>query len=221
MLGDLYCVMALTGEAHDEVQSMFGISQDENENRLLEGFAKTGNTPLVQVTYYHRLVKAFWYRDYKSAMEYCEKYDSCTQTRNLLRVTDIVVVVFRGLSSLILSRKEHNEELLAKGEETMKQMQIWAQMGSKWNAENKAALLEAEYHYAMGDSAKAKASYLESIRSAREHKFLHEEALASELFGIFCIEEGDMNQGNNALERAKALYLQWGALKKADAIFDL
>ena len=213
--------MSLTGETEDEVYSIFGISREENEEMLLERFYATDNAPFVQIVYYHRLVESFWFRNYETAMECCEKYESYTVTRNLLRVTDICKVFFWGLSSLILSRRKKQEELFAKGEELLLAMQYWAKDGSKWNAENKALLLEAEYNFAKGDSVKAKTAYEQSIQSAHVHKFIHEEALAYELFGIFCVEEGDLYKGNELLEKARELYEQWGAKMKANLIFPL
>lgn len=221
VLGDLYSVISLTGGPEDEVYLIFGISRDENEQLLLEKYSATGNAPLIQIVYYHRILSAFWYRDYETAIDFCEKYDDVSLESNLLRVTDILRIVFNGLSSFILSRKKKQNELIAKGEENLLQMQGWASLGSKWNAENKALLLEAECHFAKGDSLKAKAAYEQSIKSAHEHKFIHEEALAYELFGIFCLEEGDMCKGNELLEKAQELYDQWGAHKKADSIFSL
>ena len=100
-------------------------------------------------------------------------------------------------------------------------MQAWANVGSKWNAENKALLLEAECNFAKGDIPRAKTAYEQSIQSAHQHKFIHEEALANELYGIFCVEAGDLYKGNELLGRARNLYEEWGAKKKADMIFSL
>ncbi|KAL7542869.1 hypothetical protein ACHAXR_012176 [Thalassiosira sp. AJA248-18] len=221
VLADLYFVMSLTGETEDEVSSIFGITREENVEQLMAQYSASNNAPLVQLVYYHRLAKSFLFRDYDAALECCEQYDNYTLTRNLLRVTDIVATLFWGLSSMILSRRRKQSELMAKGEECLLKMQYWAKLGSKWNAENKALLLEAEYHFANGDNAKAETAYEQSIRSAHEHKFIHEEAIANELYGIFCVERGDMYKGNEHLEIARGLYNQWGAKKKAAAIFPL
>lgn len=113
------------------------------------------------------------------------------------------------------------KDLVAKGEEMLAIFTHYKQAGSQWNAENKMLLLEAELNFANRDSVKAKAAYEKSIQSAHEHKFIHEEALAYELFGIFCIEEGNLYEGNELLEKARGLYDSWGAKKKAALIFDL
>ena len=221
VLGDLYSVISLTGETEDEVYSILGVSFEENEKKLLERYSATKNAPFLHIVYYHRLVKSFWYRNYESAVEYCEKCTTLGGANNLLRITDINALFFGGLSSLILSRKKKQKELMAQGEDSLSRMQNWAQLGCKWNAENKALLLEAEVYFAKGDSAKAKNAYERSLVSAHKHKFIHEEALAYELYGIFCVEEGNLCDGNDMLEKARELYDQWGAKKKAGFIFPL
>jgi len=215
-LGDLYCVMALTGEARD----MFGISPKENEEKLLEKYFATKNSAIIQTIQYHRLYKAFWFRDYDFVMECCRLYETYTQTTNIVRINDIFTALFWSLSSLIISRRRERREMVAEGEKVLLKMQHW-EKSCKWNAENKVLLLKAEIHYSKGEREKAKTAYEKSIQSANEHKFIHEEALANELFGIFCVEEGDPDKGNKLLENAQQLYERWGAKKKAEVIFDL
>ena len=51
--------------------------------------------------------------------------------------------------------------------------------------EQNVMLLEAESMFTNGDFDRAGPLYDSAIRSAREHKFIHEEAIASELAGTF------------------------------------
>lgn len=209
------------GENEDELCSMFNISREDNDRLLLAKYSASNNAALVQIVYYHRLAKAFWFRDYETALECCNQYDSYTQTRNLLRVTDIVTQIIKGLSSFILSRRKNDSGLIAEGKEVLLGMQSWARLGSKWNAENKAYLLEAEFHYSNGDIVKARTAYEQSIETAKNHRFIHEQALGHELYGMFCVEVGDVRGGNEHLQKACELYEQWGAKKKAAEIFSL
>lgn len=57
---------------------------------------------------------------------------------------------------------------------------------------------------------------MKSIKSAHEHKFIHDEALGYELYGIFCIENHRVDKGVNLLRTALSKYMQWGARKKAE-----
>ncbi|KAL7525707.1 hypothetical protein ACHAXR_002151 [Thalassiosira sp. AJA248-18] len=52
---------------------------------------------------------------------------------------------------------------------------------STWNFENKQILLQAEVHNLNGRYAVAELAYRASIASARDHKFINEEALAHEV----------------------------------------
>jgi len=218
-LGDLYAIFSLTGESDDEVQSIFGISCEENEKQLMELYRTTNNPAMPQIMCWHHMFKSFWFRDYETALKNCVQFESYVQQNKMLRVADIMKNVIWGISSFILSRRHNKKELMAKGEERLQLMKMYANLGNKWNAENKVFLMEAEYNFALGDIAKACTAYEQSIQSSREHKFIHEEALAHELYGVCCVELGDLFKGNKLLETARELYEEWGAKKKADVIF--
>lgn len=64
----------------------------------------------------------------------------------------------------------------------------------------KSQLLSAELHYLNGDLGAAEIAYKKSIASAHSHKFLHEEALAYELYGVFLIENKFIDRGKILLE---------------------
>ncbi|KAL7530281.1 hypothetical protein ACHAXR_003401 [Thalassiosira sp. AJA248-18] len=89
---------------------------------------------------------------------------------------------------------------------------------NQWNFLNKSQLLKAELHYLNRDFKSAEDAYKASIKSAREHKLIHEEALANELYGIFCIENMKVDKGIEQLHIAVGKYKQWGANKKADKL---
>ncbi|KAL7538263.1 hypothetical protein ACHAXR_008846 [Thalassiosira sp. AJA248-18] len=90
------------------------------------------------------------------------------------------------------------------------------ELNNPWNFENKSILLKAELLYLDGQLESAKDAYMASIKSARDHKFIHEEALAHELYGIFCIENRMVDEGFENLHIAVDKYKTWGAMKKAD-----
>ena len=218
VLCDLYLVLQLTGESEDIIRSIFGISRQENETLLLQRFRTTGHVPMAQIVYFSKFMMSFWYRDYKTPMKYCQQYSNLAETTNLLRVTDISISFFGGLCAFILARTNDRTELMAIGNESLRSIQAWSKMGSEWNGENKALLLEAEYHFATGNIVKAKTAYNQSIQSAVKHTFIHERALACELFGLFCNAKGDVTKGNELLQQASELYLSWGATKKAQML---
>ena len=80
----------------------------------------------------------------------------------------------------------------------------------------KHLLLQAELHYTTGDLKSAETAYKASIQSAKMHQFLNDEALAYELYGIFCVENHMVNSGVNQLQVALSKYKEWGAMKKVE-----
>ena len=57
--------------------------------------------------------------------------------------------------------------------------------------------------------------YISSIRSAKEHKFIHEEAIASELAALFFYERGLRSKSQSFFMHSVKCYEKWGALAVA------
>ncbi|KAL9184820.1 hypothetical protein ACHAXT_002597 [Thalassiosira profunda] len=89
---------------------------------------------------------------------------------------------------------------------------------STWNFQHKRMLLQAEQHYLNRDLISADAAYEASIRSARDHKWLNEQALAHELYGVFCVENGMRDKGTAQLRAAIDRYREWGAANVAKRV---
>lgn len=206
-LGDLYMILSFTGESDDKVASIF-MSREECEQSLLERYSSTKNTSLLQLFHYHRFLQCFGSKDFETALDHAEEYFKLG-SGNIWRMTDIATAFLSGLVAFGLARNTNKDGLMETGEKKLLTMQDWADNGSKWNAENKALLLQAERHYNLGNLDEAKSTYEASIKSAREHKFIHEEALAYELYGNFCVKTGDAVFGHELLRKAQSLYVEW------------
>lgn len=72
-------------------------------------------------------------------------------------------------------------------------------------------LLEAESLFATGEFDQVRSLYDSAVLSAREHKFVHEEAIASELAGIFYHETGHRQESFSYLMHSINCYDKWGA----------
>eukprot|EP01082_Thalassiosira_pseudonana_P011423 g10744.t1 g10744 contig4:2454219-2455935(-) len=219
-LGDLYTLLALTGDTDESIESIFATTRKENEDILLQRYDISKVETAARVVYYHRVLRSFWFRDYETVLNCSKKYDQCNKTKELLRSVDIWMVLFFGIACFVVSRKDNNIRLMSDGEQQLTTMQKW-EHACKWNFENKALLLQAEFYYARKEHEQAKACYERSIASAKQHNFLHEEALANEMFGIFCVETGDSARAASVLEEARRLYQQWGAHEKASRLLPL
>lgn len=128
-------------------------------------------------------------------------------------LAEVFRVFCEGIASFSLARHTCQVKQRIMGEKSLKKMLKWEKI-SIWNWGNMAKLLQAEFHYLNGDLQLADVAYRASIVSAREHKYIHFEALAYELYGIFCLENQMREEGHNQLKMALKKYKQWGALKK-------
>ena len=79
-------------------------------------------------------------------------------------------------------------------------------------------LLEAEKMHTAGDFVSAASFYQKSIRSARENKFIHEEAIASELAGLFYLDRGLREKSLHLFLHSIWSYKTWGALAIAKRV---
>lgn len=220
-LGDLYTILSLTGESDDQVASIF-IPREECDRAILEIYSSTKNTTLLQHFYYNRFRQSFASKDFEAALSYCDEYDKLGDGK-ISRITDTATSFYTGVIGFALARKRKTKKdgMFDIGEQKRLIFQMWADHGSKWNAENKALLLQAEKCYTNGNLDEAKPFYEASITSAREHKFIHEEALAYELYGTFLVETGHLDHGKELLSKAQSLYSEWGAIKKASEVFPI
>ena len=89
---------------------------------------------------------------------------------------------------------------------------------SSWNWENKVLLLEAMEMHIMGNLDAAGPLYFSSIRSAREHKFIHEEAVASELAGEYMYEQGNHSDAYALFMHSIKCFKEWGANAVAERV---
>ena len=121
--------------------------------------------------------------------------------------------LFEGLTSFRLARETSDDESakwIGRGRSVLAKMKCWSEH-SLWNWENKMLLLEAESLFTNGDFDRAGPLYDSAIRSAREHKFIHEEAIASELAGTYHYERGFHQKSYSYLVHSVACYEKWGA----------
>ncbi|MBV9297801.1 MAG: serine/threonine-protein kinase PknK, partial [Verrucomicrobia bacterium] len=79
---------------------------------------------------------------------------------------------------------------------------------------NKHALVAAEIARIAGHDLDALRLYEQAIQSARENGFVHNEAIANEVAGRFCLNHGFETAGYDYLQNARACYLRWGARAK-------
>ncbi len=182
----------------------------KGEDELLEHFESSGQLMFANGLYTSRIMVAFFFRRYKYAAECIGKYHTQISKRNFVFQTTFHVfylglVAFQMYRSAIDGRK-----WLTVGKEAITKFQNWAKH-SQWNFENKLFLLEAELLFSEGDHNSAEKKYFDSIESARQHKFVHEEGLAMDLLAAFYKTQGCDEKQKECLRGSLRCYDTWGA----------
>ena len=168
---------------------------------------------IVECWYWIRKLQArFAAEDYPSALEACVHAQRLLWTSpSLLEVAEHAFYSALVRAALYNSatadqRREHFESLAAHHE----QLKIWARHCPA-NFATRAALVGAEIARIENRDLDAMHLYEKAIRSARDNGFLHNEALANELMGHFCLERGFETSAYCHLRNAWKCYARWRA----------
>ena len=177
----------------------------------------------------HQLVRAYLFRQFDDlqSLDIVDISDDVERNKQYLRGFLIFGIFFEGLASFLLARQttrdSERSRWIEKGEYVLTKMKYWSEHSS-WNWESKMVLLEAEKMYTIGSFDQASLLYDRAIRMAYEHKFVNDEAISSELAGVFFCEEGLHSIKAEGLHSVKAealllhsvqCYKTWGALAVA------
>jgi hypothetical protein len=98
-----------------------------------------------------------------------------------------------------------------------------AASNSEWNFSNKLFLLEAEQYVAIQGNSfphhhRILALYDASIASAKKSRFIHEQGLACEKAGVYCMRTRDVRKASVYFTQARQCYEEWGSSMKVDFI---
>ena len=162
----------------------------------------------------HHLTRAFLFRKLDNASLNIDISGEFAESHHQLTPLYLFGYFIEGLTSFLLAR-ESNDNIesanwIERGQSVLAKMQYWSEH-SQWNWENKMLLLKAESMHTKGEFDRAGKLYDDSIRSARDHKFIHEEAISSELAGIFYYERGSRQKSYLCLVHSLKSYKEWGA----------
>ena len=98
-----------------------------------------------------------------------------------------------------------------------KKMNKWAFL-APMNYQHKFDLVAAELKRIQGREFESRQYYENAINGAKEHGFLHEAALASELAALSRFRNEDMEGARSHMMEAVDLYRKWGAETKVEAL---
>ena len=211
----LQSVALIEGLEFNVTESMHKIP---DEDEIVATAARTKQQGLVLNVRLHKLIRAFLFRQYDEMSKVGEILNPILEDKTPLRINYCVGVYFEGLVSFCMARQTKNERWALRGEAALVFFRRWAEL-SAWNFENKTLLLEAEKMSLLGNFEgggstnfeQASELYTQAIRSSRQHKFLHEEAISCELAGLFYHDRNANKKAFEYLTQAVRCYRQWGA----------
>jgi len=160
--------------------------------------------------------KAFICRDMENALKFTDLYCQHFLSEGS-KYKGINNEVFEALTTFYFMRETGEEQYWIRGENAMRKIKDWA-VHSDWNFRNKLLLVEAEMYNTQKDYEKAALCYEASIIAAQQHKFIHEEAIASELAGNFFLERDLHEKSRLFFENSIKCHKKWGASAVAKRI---
>ena len=166
----------------------------------------------------HQTMRVFLFRHTNEMEDIPDILNFALERRALPQPVLLVGIFHEGLVSFHMARQSNNIKWRSKGEDSLERMIYWSQF-CQWNFLNKALLLEAEKMYFMGDFERASKLYDEAIATSHSHKFIHEEAIASELAGHFYYErKGFQEEALGFFAHSVRCYEEWGAKAVASRV---
>ncbi|KAK1740120.1 putative AAA ATPase [Skeletonema marinoi] len=203
------------------VFKLIGIDEKPKDVSAEEAKILTTNKSVMRTYHYQKAYTSFMFRLYDDSKNYAEKYlDFVDSTWANLWLQHAFQAFHMGLISFWVARNSREgQQWHERGKRSKLALKKWAE-SSKWTFENKWYLLEAEESYCNNNFEVAKLFYEKAISSAKEHKFVHEEALACELAGYFYVELRDTDKAMEYFLLAHEKYHEWGAFGKCDSLFN-
>ena len=178
---------------------------------------------LVRKADFARLYLAYLFRRHDVVLEMASKVKEHLAGTKFYPTLELLLEKFYlGLAAYSILRRgdvgDTNVMWQAVGDELTNEMKDLSENDSKWNFEQKYYLLEAERAFTDGDVEAAATAYDKAIEAAEEHRFINEQALASERAALFYLENGNVGLARRYLERSRDLYEAWGAHRKVDDV---
>ena len=202
----------LRGDAHEPSRSD---TTQFDEEVFVARLTTEGHTTLVCWYWILKLQARYISGDFEAALS------AADQAAALLWATEAFIhsadyCYYRALTVAAvhqLRRPQDNTDVLEALYRHLKQLREWADACPETFVD-KFALVAAEVARIEGRELDAQHSYEEAIRSAREHGFIHNEAIANEVAARFYAQRGFDTIANTYLRNARYRYLRWGAAGK-------
>ncbi|KAL7551594.1 hypothetical protein ACHAWF_014787 [Thalassiosira exigua] len=200
-------------------RSMLALIGGADENLLPGELCLVGTSHASMVIAFQKLYLSFMFREFDPMKTYAEEYFSFDVTSWSLLYLHVSQTFYGGLAAWAIFRKWKDPIWSDRGRKAKFAMKSWAE-SCEWNFQSKLLLLDAEEASCYNEMDRAKALYEESINAARSHRFQNEDALACELAGYHFTEVGENDVSMEYFLQAHEKYYNWGALAKANAVYE-
>jgi len=166
---------------------------------------------------FHQMLIAFMFRRYDDTKSFAVKYSEFKIGFWMMFFHQTMNSFYDGLVSYWIGREENSPKWIRKGANCKLEIQKLAEL-SPWNFQNKLYLLSAEEQFCERNFEFAERYYDIAVSSAKDHKFLNEEALANEMAGYFYLETGRRKKSIRYFSEAVKCYKQWEAHAKVKSL---
>uniref|UniRef100_UPI00286D9B35 ATP-binding protein n=1 Tax=Chamaesiphon sp. VAR_69_metabat_338 TaxID=2964704 RepID=UPI00286D9B35 len=202
---------------NDRADCLIGTAYDEIV--MIPKHLQDGDLTALAYIYIYKLMLAYLFGNYTAALE------NITQGQLYLQAVAGMIPVpvfhfYAALTYLALFRAQSElaqAETLAQVQIHQETIELWSQ-NAPMNYLHKWDLIEAEKQRILGDKAAAIEHYDRAIAGAKEHQFIHEEALANELAAKFYLDWGKAKIARSYLIEASTCYGRWGAMAKVEQL---
>ncbi|MBR8833309.1 MAG: AAA family ATPase [Stigonema ocellatum SAG 48.90 = DSM 106950] len=203
---------------YNETCLIISNSQKE-EKKYLESWSQSNNEWLLFSVYFAKTIVNYFFKNYDQSLYYGIK------AKKYLKACAAYLPApqhnFYFSLALIASYKnckiEPQKQLLEQVKENQKSMAKWVSHCHE-NFQNKYDLVEAEKARLLGQNWEAEELYEQAIQGAKQHEFIHEEALAYERAAEFYLSIGRKEISQVYLKNAHYCYSQWGAKAKVEQL---
>ena len=168
---------------------------------------------------FHRIFISLVYDDVEEMKHYAKKYFETTMPTWFLQSGFAAHTFYIGLASFRIYRETREELWAQRARNSRERIQSWNEQGSKWNFQHKLELMEAEEAYSNGDFRSAHDLYDKAVLSAKQHKFIIDEALANELAAKFHLAIGNNLIALEYFIEAHEKYYEWNAFAKVKSLY--
>ena len=193
-------------------EKSYSLFFDTTEERMFTEGREQNMNSLCRFILFKRKYVAFFLGQMNAAADFFEMGLKFPIGGNGRLVNIIVSIFIDGLIAFYYARKHRSDEnrWTEIGNGVINLMEVWVK-ASDWNFSNKLFLLQAEYFFLFGDERAALQKYNASIKSAQDHRFIHEEGLAHERLASFHLHYGNRDEALACFTAAKSCYENWGA----------